>query len=46
MERYRDYYKYKDTREEIFRMTQEESETLEYFGERFQLVKKNIIHAL
>ena len=37
MERYRDYCKSKDTREDIFRMTQEKNETLEYFEERLQL---------
>ena len=32
-----DYCKFRVTREEIFRMIQEESESLEYFEERFQL---------
>ena len=39
-ERYEDYYKSKDTRDEIFRMTQEENESLEDFEERFQLSYK------
>lgn len=40
MEKYRDYCKSSDTREEIFKMTQAESETLEDFEESFQLSDK------
>jgi hypothetical protein len=40
MERYKVYCKSKDTREDIFRMTQEKSETLHDFEERFQISYK------
>ena len=40
MERYRNYCKYKDTREEIFKMIKVENESLEYFKERFQFSYK------
>lgn len=39
-ERYQDYYKSKDTREEKMKMSQEEDESLEDFEERFQLSYK------
>ena len=37
MERHKGYCKSKDTREEIFIMTQEKNELLEYFQERLKL---------
>jgi hypothetical protein len=39
-ERYKDYCRARDTRDEIFRMTQGPDESLEYFEERFQLSYK------
>jgi hypothetical protein len=43
IENYRDYYKAKDTRDEIFRMIQGENKSLEDYEERFQLSYKEII---
>jgi hypothetical protein len=40
MERYGDYCKFKDIKEEIFRMTKEKNETLKDFEEIFQLSYK------
>lgn len=40
MEKYSDYCKAKNTRDEIFRMIQGENESVEYFEERFQLSYK------
>ena len=34
--KYRDYYRYKDTKEEFFRMTLGHDESLKYHKERFQ----------
>jgi len=38
--KYMDYYRSKDTKEEIFRMTLGHDESLEYYDERFQLSLK------
>ena len=36
-EKYTDYFRSKETKEDIFRMTQRPYESLEYYEERFQL---------
>lgn len=40
--KYRDYYRWKDTKEEIFRMTIGSDESLEDYEERFQLSYKRV----
>ena len=35
LKKYQDYYKYKDSRNDIFKMQQQEDKSLEYYVERF-----------